>query len=224
MTTLEEGELRFAFGAPWRAEQFDVRGSSFPPKGVLPVDFIAESDDEIVLVEIKDPSTPGAREQDRCAFVRKMQTKELTHQELAPKARTSYCFLHLMARDTKTCPVPGGDRYRAALDSAALVDEPCRPPARAAWKGDRHGVEAQLRVGLQCGPGRGLRQGTSGLFCLPCRVAQPMPIAKPFAGRRPPARRRSDAVGRPRAARGAVSATSRGRDTTVRFAAPRSEC
>ena len=30
-----------------------------------------------------------------------METNELTYQELVPKARTSYGFLHLMARDTK---------------------------------------------------------------------------------------------------------------------------
>ena len=117
MTTLEEGALRFAFGDPWRAEQFDVPGHSFP-RGVLPVDFIAESSDEIVLVEIKDPSAPGAREQDRCAFVRKMQTKELTHQELAPKAHTSYCYLHLMARDTK--PV----RYLVVIGTERLSIQP----------------------------------------------------------------------------------------------------
>ena len=101
MTTWEEGELRFEFAAGWHVERFDVRRSGFPPKGVSPVDFVVESEDEIVLVEVKDPSAASAREENRDEFVRKMRSKDLTHQELAPKARTSYGFLHLMARDTK---------------------------------------------------------------------------------------------------------------------------
>ena len=101
MTVLEEGELRFEFGDPWRAEEFDVRGRSFPPKGVLPVDFVAESDKELVLVEVKDPSASGATEENRRAFVRDMEARTLTHSVLTPKARTSYGYLHLMARDMK---------------------------------------------------------------------------------------------------------------------------
>ena len=51
MTTLEEGELRFEFADLWRAERFEVYRRGFPPKGVSPVDFVAECDHEIVLVE-----------------------------------------------------------------------------------------------------------------------------------------------------------------------------
>ena len=100
MTSFDEGELQFEFGDDWHAEQFDRTGTRFP-RGVLPVDFIVEGDDELVLVEIKDPSASRAPERNREQFVRKMKSKELTHQELVPKARTSYGFLHLMARDTK---------------------------------------------------------------------------------------------------------------------------
>ena len=101
MTSFQEGELRVMFGDQWHAEHFDRRGGAFPPKGVSPVDFIAESRDEIVLVEIKDPSATPVPVRNRQDFAEKMKSKELTHQELAPKARTSYGFLHLMARDTK---------------------------------------------------------------------------------------------------------------------------
>ena len=102
MTSFDEGEIQFTFGDDWHAQQFDRRGTErFPPRGVLPVDFVIEGEDELVLVEVKDPSASGASEKDRKQFVGKMKAKTLTNQELVPKARTSYGFLHLMARDTK---------------------------------------------------------------------------------------------------------------------------
>ena len=100
MKTFREGELELVFGEAWRAEHFDRPGMSWP-RGVAPVDFIAEGRDEIVLLEVKDPSASGATSDQRQRFVRDMQAKVLTHEVLAPKARSSYGFPHLMARDTK---------------------------------------------------------------------------------------------------------------------------
>ena len=100
MTTFREGELEFVFGEAWRAEQFDRRGVGWP-HGISPVDFIAEGGDEIVLLEVKDPSASRATSDQRRRFARDMQAKVLTHERLTPKARSSYGFLHLMARDTK---------------------------------------------------------------------------------------------------------------------------
>ena len=100
MTTFREGELEFAFGDAWRAEQFDRPGVGWP-KGIAPVDFIAEGRDEIVLVEVKDPSASRATLVQRQRFAHDMQTRTFTHEGLVPKARSSYGFLHLMARDTK---------------------------------------------------------------------------------------------------------------------------
>ena len=117
MTSFQEGELQLAFGDDWQVERFDRAGASFP-KGVLPVDFIAERDDELVLVEIKDPSASRAPERNRVEFVRKMKSKELTHQELVPKARTSYGFLHLMMRDTKPM------RYVVVIGTEELSIQP----------------------------------------------------------------------------------------------------
>ena len=71
MISFEEGELRFSFGDDWHAEHFDRPRSSFPPKGVSPVDFIAERADEMVLVEVKDPSAACAPVPDRQDFVEK---------------------------------------------------------------------------------------------------------------------------------------------------------
>ena len=100
MTSLREGEIHFTFSDAWQAELFDEPGTIIP-MGVYPVDFVVEGDDELVLVEVKDPSASRVPERNRAQFVRKMESKELTYQELVPKARTSYGFLHLMARDTK---------------------------------------------------------------------------------------------------------------------------
>ena len=119
MTSFKEGELQLSFGDEWDAEHFDRRGvADFPPKSVLPVDFIAERADELVLVEVKDPSTARAPIGNRQDFVKKMKSEELTHQELAPKARTSYGFLHLMARDTK--PI----RYVVVIGTERLSLQP----------------------------------------------------------------------------------------------------
>ena len=117
MSILREGELEFAFGASWKAELFDQDGASWP-QGMKPVDFIAEGENEIVLVEVKDPSASRAPDESRHGFVEKMRTRELTYQELAPKARTTYGFLHLMARDTKPM------RYVVVIGIERLSIEP----------------------------------------------------------------------------------------------------
>lgn len=101
MTTLREGEIEFVFGDAWRAEQFDRRDDVGWPKGISPVDFVVEGKDEIVLLEVKDPSAARATPDQRQRFAHDMQTKTLVHEKLVPKARSSYGFLHLMARDTK---------------------------------------------------------------------------------------------------------------------------
>lgn len=100
MSVFCEGELEFIFGGAWQAEQFDQPGASWP-KGISPVDFIAEGPAELVLMEVKDPSASRVPAKNRQDFIKKMQTKELIYEELVPKARSSYGFLHLMARDTK---------------------------------------------------------------------------------------------------------------------------
>ena len=118
MTYFTEGELRFAFGDEWHAEQFDRRGAAFPPKGVSPVDYVTEREQELVLMEIKDPSAARAPAANLQEFVRKMKSNTLTHEELVPKARTSYGYLHLMARDTKPM------RYVVVVGSERLSIQP----------------------------------------------------------------------------------------------------
>lgn len=100
MTSLTERELTFTFPSTWKAEYFDTPGRPLP-KHIAPVDFVVESDDQMFLIEVKDPSTTKAPRSEQQAFVRKMQSDELTHQELVPKARTSWSYLHLMDRTAK---------------------------------------------------------------------------------------------------------------------------
>ncbi len=117
MTTLQERELTFIFPPDWNAEQFDSPGRVWP-KHIAPVDFIVERVDDILLIEVKDPSNSKASDAERKKFIAKMQSNELTHQELAPKARTSWSVLHLMNRTSKPL------RYVAVLGVDALSVQP----------------------------------------------------------------------------------------------------
>lgn len=70
------------------------------PYGMAFVDFVLEGDDEIVLMEVKDP-TASRVEEGRRSFASRLAGQELVNEHLAPKARDSYTYLHLMRRDTK---------------------------------------------------------------------------------------------------------------------------
>ncbi len=100
MSVIVEKELTFTFPAGMKVEHFDQPGVPLPA-GIKPVDFVVDLGARLVLVEIKDPSHSLAPEKERAKFVRKMQSDQLTHTELAPKARTTYGYLHLMARDDR---------------------------------------------------------------------------------------------------------------------------
>jgi hypothetical protein len=65
------------------------------------VDFVVEETSRMLLIEIKDPSQRPVPEKERQRFTRAMQHQTLIYEELVPKARDSYTFLHLMARDTQ---------------------------------------------------------------------------------------------------------------------------
>jgi hypothetical protein len=100
MTTLDEKELRFTFPSGWLAEHFDAPGRATIDH-FQPVDFVVELSDRILFIEVKDPSNTKAPQEEREGFIRKMKSKELTHKQLVPKARTSWAFLRLMKRAEK---------------------------------------------------------------------------------------------------------------------------
>ena len=72
---------------------------------MMAVDFVVEEDDRTLLIEIKDPSDPGIPDAQRATVttreIAKRSGKELIHDELVPKARHSYLYLHLMEQDAK---------------------------------------------------------------------------------------------------------------------------
>ena len=100
MSTFLEGNLQFDFSAAESAEQLDAQGIPLPV-GMSFVDFVVDETRKCLLVEVKAPSAERVPPAQLQRFIGKMKTKELIHQELTPKVRDSYTFLHLMERDTK---------------------------------------------------------------------------------------------------------------------------
>src|SRR5215831_18246032 len=97
---MREGELQFEFSGATSVERLDVQGQP-RPQGMALVDFVVEENSRTLLIEIKDPSQQPVPETERRRFIRDMQHQALIHEELVPKARDSYTFLHLMERDTQ---------------------------------------------------------------------------------------------------------------------------
>lgn len=99
MEVLQEGELQFTFGKDWTASKLDEQGVPVP-HGMAFVDFVLEGDDEIVLMEVKDPAASRI-EGGKRSFAKRLAGEELVNEHLTPKARDSYTYLHLMRRDAK---------------------------------------------------------------------------------------------------------------------------
>lgn len=103
MTTshiIQEAELEFTFPGSLRIQKLDQQGVA-QPKGMAFVDLVIEKEKQTLLVEIKDPSHSKALPKDQAKYLRRIQSHELINEELTPKARDSYTYLHLMARDGK---------------------------------------------------------------------------------------------------------------------------
>ena len=93
-----------------------------------------------------------------------MESNYLTHEELAPKARASYGFKHLMARDTKPM------RYVVVIGLERLTMQPTllmsltdRLRVRLG-NADAHGVEHKYVSDSTVVTGRALRASTWPLF------------------------------------------------------------
>lgn len=97
---VREGELEFEFSGAARVERLDQQGIPLP-QGMQLVDFVVEEQHRTLLIEVKDPSQSAVPERERRSFAKKMRQNTLIHQELVPKARDSYTYLHLMANDSK---------------------------------------------------------------------------------------------------------------------------
>ena len=100
MSTLNEKDLSFTFPEEWQAEHFDQPGRP-TLKHFQPVDFVVETAERMFFIEVKDPSATQAPDIQRQRFLQQMQSKELTHEQLVPKARTSWAVLSLLQRIQK---------------------------------------------------------------------------------------------------------------------------
>jgi len=104
MTVVREGDLEFEVSESWSVAKLDRQTPGVPsgsmPHGMQLVDLLLESNDSRWLIEAKD--------------YRGKPERDVVNQEFAPKARDSYCWLHLMARDDRPIHyvvVVGVDRW-----------------------------------------------------------------------------------------------------------------
>ena len=93
-------DLEFSFPDELQWEELDRQGVRLP-KGMSFVDLIIEREKDFLLIEIKDPSNSSAPEKERQKYLAKLSNNELINNELTPKIRDSYTYMHLMERDTK---------------------------------------------------------------------------------------------------------------------------
>ena len=96
----ETAELLFNFPAGVNWSELDRQGVKLPMKMKF-VDLVIERDRDILLVEIKDPSHSRCPEKERNSYLKRLANNSILTEELTPKARDSYLYLHLMERDTK---------------------------------------------------------------------------------------------------------------------------
>jgi len=101
---VQEGELSFYFGEKQLVDKLDEQGHD-SPVGMRLVDFVIEEDKRILIVEVKDlPASQiptNLKEFKKKEKLTKFQFGSLIRKELVPKARDSYCYLHLMEGDAK---------------------------------------------------------------------------------------------------------------------------
>jgi hypothetical protein len=106
---MEEGELKFDFSTAMHVEKLDEKGKNLP-EGMMFVDFVLEEVEQLIMLEIKDPScrpkandfkAEGRIQKNREKFIKELSKDAWIAEKLTPKARDSYTYLHLMERDTK---------------------------------------------------------------------------------------------------------------------------
>lgn len=96
----ENAELLFEFPDEVVWDELDKQGVKLPVRMKF-VDLVIERDADVLLVEIKDPSHSKSPDKERNSYLKRLSDNSVLTQELTPKARDSYLFLHLMERDGK---------------------------------------------------------------------------------------------------------------------------
>jgi hypothetical protein len=93
-------DLEFSFPDEVVWEELDRQGVRLPVQMKF-VDLVIEREKDILLIEIKDPSNKYAPDLEQKKYFKRLSDNSILTQELTPKARGSYIFLHLMERDAK---------------------------------------------------------------------------------------------------------------------------
>lgn len=93
-------ELAFSFPDELQWSELDKQGVKLPVRMKF-VDLVIERDNDILLIEIKDPSHSRSPDKERNSYLKRLSDNSVLSQELTPKARDSYLYLHLMERDHK---------------------------------------------------------------------------------------------------------------------------
>ncbi|MGY0610643.1 hypothetical protein [Luteimonas sp. A501] len=96
----ENAELLFTFPDELRWDELDKQGIRLPMKMKF-VDIVIEREEDVLLIEIKDPSHSRSPEKERDSYLKRLSDNSVLTQELTPKVRDSYLFMHLMERDGK---------------------------------------------------------------------------------------------------------------------------
>jgi len=86
--------LVFDFSAAQRFEVIEPKPGQKQACGLMLVDYVVYDENFCLLVEVKDPSDPFAPESERTLFLANLAG--LFSDELVPKARDTYTYLHLM--------------------------------------------------------------------------------------------------------------------------------
>lgn len=98
MTNFKEGQLEISFPDSLNVIKFDEEVKKKPQKMKF-LDFIINDKKIITLIEIKDPSDSRAFDENRQSFLNKLKGDTLISEELVPKCRDAYIYLHLMKMD-----------------------------------------------------------------------------------------------------------------------------
>jgi hypothetical protein len=119
----KDAELLFEFPDDLHWDELDKQGVRLPVNMKF-VDLVIEREADILLVEIKDPSISKCPEKERNSYLRRLKNDSVLTQELTPKARDSYSYLHLMERDVKPFKyvvLIGLDAFDPTLQKALLA-------------------------------------------------------------------------------------------------------
>lgn len=96
----QNADLEFKFPKKLSWRELDKQGVTLPEKMKL-VDIVIEREEDILLIEIKDPSHQKCPDEGRINYLKNLKDNTILKQELTPKARNSYLYLHLLEEDKK---------------------------------------------------------------------------------------------------------------------------